>query len=173
MKRQRRNAEGATFDMTPMIDCVFQLLIFFIVCTQITQQENVQLRLPDALAANEDPKGKGAGKTFTIHIAALDQNPASIETIPEAWGWFCYGEPVAKSAQEMTGILQQEAKAQDPGNDNKPGWDAANNRSENMVLIRMDARAPAGEFGKLIELMAREARIYKIKVAVLQDIKVD
>lgn len=37
--RRRRNIDEATFDLTPMIDCVFQLLIFFIVCTQFAQPE--------------------------------------------------------------------------------------------------------------------------------------
>lgn len=170
-KKSEDRSGGATVDLTPMIDVVFQLVIFFIVCTQITTQENVSLRLPDALSANpEDPK---AGKLFTVHIAAANQGAANAQDIPEQWGWFCYGEPNPKSLQEITGILQAESKASDPNNKDKPGWDAANNRSENLIIVRVDARAPAGEFGKLIELMAREARIYKIKVAVLQDIKVD
>ncbi|MCC6575416.1 MAG: biopolymer transporter ExbD [Planctomycetes bacterium] len=40
MKRKKRDAGGdASFDLTPMIDCVFQLLIFFIVCTRFKMDE--------------------------------------------------------------------------------------------------------------------------------------
>lgn len=171
-RREKKDRSGtAGVDLTPMIDVVFQLVIFFIVCTQITTQENVSLRLPDALSANEEEKD--AGKLFTVHVASVNQNPTKEEDVPENWGWFCYGEATPKSPQEMEGILQAEAKASDPNNKDKPGWDAANDRSENLVIVRVDARAPAGEFGKLIELMATKARIYRIKVAVLQDIKVD
>ena len=37
--RRRRDSNLPSFDMTPMIDCVFQLLIFFIVCTRFKQVE--------------------------------------------------------------------------------------------------------------------------------------
>lgn len=37
--RRRREQNLPSFDMTPMIDCVFQLLIFFIVCTRFKQTE--------------------------------------------------------------------------------------------------------------------------------------
>lgn len=37
--RRRRQDNLPSFDMTPMIDCVFQLLIFFIVCTRFKQFE--------------------------------------------------------------------------------------------------------------------------------------
>ncbi len=39
MRRKRRTRDEATFDLTPMIDCVFQLLIFFIVCTKFGEKE--------------------------------------------------------------------------------------------------------------------------------------
>lgn len=40
-RRRRRSENHPTFDMTPMIDCVFQLLIFFIVCTHFKPEEFV------------------------------------------------------------------------------------------------------------------------------------
>ncbi|KAA0216587.1 hypothetical protein EDM80_04030 [bacterium] len=41
VRRRRRSESHPTFDMTPMIDCVFQLLIFFIVCTHFRPEELV------------------------------------------------------------------------------------------------------------------------------------
>ncbi|GIK53699.1 MAG: biopolymer transporter ExbD [Planctomycetaceae bacterium] len=163
LNRKKNENPPIGFDMTPMIDCVFQLLIFFIVCTQITQQENVQLRLPDALSAVAEEKA--APKLFTIHVAPVNQG--SYEALPKDFGWFCYGAPTPKSPDEMKAILNQEARRVDTTR-KLPGWSEADNRSENLIAVRVDARAPAGEFAKLIELMV-EVRMYKIKVYVLKD----
>jgi len=165
MALNRKKTENAPigFDMTPMIDCVFQLLIFFIVCTQITQQENVSLRLPDAISASEDEKQ--APKLFTIHIAPANQG--AYEDLPKEFGWFCYGHPAPKTPDEMKSILGQEARRVDATR-KLEGWSEANNRSENLISVRVDARCPAGHFAQLIELMV-EVRMYKIKVYVLKD----
>jgi biopolymer transport protein ExbD len=165
-RKPREVSEGAEVDLTPMIDVTFQLIIFFMVVTQITSQDNVSLRLPDAVAANEeDPNAK---KIFTVHIAPVNQGAS--EDLPEDFGWFCYGEPNARTPDEMKGILEAEASRVDPAIE-YPGRDAEG-ISENMILVRCDARCPAGEFGKLIELMV-EARMYKIKIAIMKDQKVE
>ena len=47
MKRRKREVAGCAIDMTPMIDVVFQLIIFFIVCMSITKQINEDILLAD------------------------------------------------------------------------------------------------------------------------------
>lgn len=56
MKTPRRSTgRGVGFDMTPMIDIVFQLIIFFLVSSHLAKQE-AQLKLPLPLAASgEEP----------------------------------------------------------------------------------------------------------------------
>lgn len=165
MPRRKRTSEGdgtGAIDLTPMIDCVFQLIIFFMVVTQITTQENVNLRLPDAISANKEPQN--AKKIFTVHIASADQS--SKDAIPKNWGWFCFGEPRPKSPDEMRPILDKMAALVDAGKD-YTGRNAQG-ISENMIYVRCDARCPAGEFAKLIELLV-EVKMYKIKVAVMKD----
>jgi biopolymer transport protein ExbD len=166
MALKRKVSNSVDIDLTPMIDVVFQLLIFFIVVTQLTSSENVNLRLPDALAANEeDPQ---AQKLFTVHIAPVNQ--ASYENLPDEFGWFCYGEMRPRTLDEMKGILQREAALVDP--DRKLTGIGPDGISENMIVVRCDARAPAGEFGKLIELMVG-AMMYKIKIGILKDKKLE
>lgn len=165
-RKARAVAEGAEVDLTPMIDVTFQLIIFFMVVTQITTQENVNLRLPDALAANEEDPG--AKKQFTVHIAPINQT--GDEALPEEFGWFCYGEPTPRGVDEMRGILEEVANRVDPEID-YPGR-GPDGISENMVVVRCDARCPAGEFGRLIEMMAG-LMMYKIKIAILKDQKVE
>ncbi|MCI0342171.1 MAG: biopolymer transporter ExbD [Planctomycetales bacterium] len=61
MARPRRVDEGELrMEMTPMIDCVFQLLIFFMICTEIAQSELEMLVLPRASeAVPDDPPERG------------------------------------------------------------------------------------------------------------------
>ena len=162
MPQKRKEEDSVNIDLTPMIDVVFQLLIFFIVVTQISSNENVALRLPDALTANkEDP---GAKKMFTVHIAPVNQTGDA--DMPEDFGWFCYGELRPRTIDEMKAILEVEAAIVDPARDLKGiGPDGI---SENQILVRCDARAPAGEFGKLIELMVG-AMMYRIKIGIMKD----
>jgi biopolymer transport protein ExbD len=164
-RKQREGPAGAEIDMTPMIDVTFQLIIFFMVVTQITSQENVNLRLPDALAANEAPPEEQ--KIFTVHIAPLDQK--SDTDLPDKYGWFCHGEMTPRTIDEMRGILAKEAALVDPSR--KMTGFGPDGISENMVLVRCDARAPAENFGKLIELMV-EVKMYRIKIAILKDQKI-
>lgn len=61
MGRDRRtNASGCTIDMTPMIDVVFQLIIFFIVSIKMEQTINEDIRLAKAehgpMIEEEDPR---------------------------------------------------------------------------------------------------------------------
>jgi biopolymer transport protein ExbD len=46
--------EAMEMDMTPMIDVVFLLIIFFMIITDLTQQDLEDLQLPAAMAAIED-----------------------------------------------------------------------------------------------------------------------
>jgi len=50
--RSQRDAAGPTIEMTPMIDMVFLLLIFFLVATTFQEEEReMQIALPEAAAA--------------------------------------------------------------------------------------------------------------------------
>jgi biopolymer transport protein ExbD len=54
-KKKRVDAtESGELDMTPMIDIVFNLLVFFMVITDLTQKDLVELTLPIAYMAQED-----------------------------------------------------------------------------------------------------------------------
>lgn len=57
MARKRKKAPAAELDinLTPMIDVVFNLIIFFMVITDMTQKDLEYLVLPKASEAQEDP----------------------------------------------------------------------------------------------------------------------
>ncbi|MEH6344742.1 MAG: biopolymer transporter ExbD [Bermanella sp.] len=50
-------AEDSTIDMTPMLDIVFIMLIFFIVTTSFVKESGVSVSRPSASTASEDKKG--------------------------------------------------------------------------------------------------------------------
>jgi len=46
MRFKRRLRNRVSIDMTPMIDCVFLLLIFFMITSSIIRDQGIQVRLP-------------------------------------------------------------------------------------------------------------------------------
>jgi len=70
---QRSKASGAgavSFNMTPMIDIVFNLIIFFILTSQFTQLEIEQVNLPVSMAAK--PKDVGEYRNVVINLVDPD-----------------------------------------------------------------------------------------------------
>lgn len=56
MARKRKGWEERSIDMTPMIDCVFQLLIFFMVTTVFAVQSGLKVDLPQAATSDAPPE---------------------------------------------------------------------------------------------------------------------
>lgn len=80
LSRKHRN-HGIGFDITPMIDVVFQLIIFFMTCSQITavDQTPVDLpRLPGATDAGQRDLAISVRKNGTL---LLQGNPVTIPDI--------------------------------------------------------------------------------------------
>ena len=62
MKLKKQEEPEASVDMTPMIDCVFLLLIFFMVCatmSKVDQTPEVVLPIAPKAAIPEDLRGRG------------------------------------------------------------------------------------------------------------------
>lgn len=56
MARRKKSWEERGIDMTPMIDCVFQLLIFFMVTTVFAVQSGLKVDLPQAATSDAPPE---------------------------------------------------------------------------------------------------------------------
>ena len=56
-RRSRRNNEENALDLTPMMDIVFIMLIFFIVTTSFVKETGVEVNRPNAETAERDEKG--------------------------------------------------------------------------------------------------------------------
>ena len=56
-RRNRRKLEEQGLDLTPMMDIVFIMLIFFIVTTSFVKETGVDVNRPNAETAERDEKG--------------------------------------------------------------------------------------------------------------------
>ncbi|MEK9944041.1 MAG: biopolymer transporter ExbD [Gammaproteobacteria bacterium] len=57
MRRRRNKREESTLDLTPMLDIVFIMLIFFIVTTSFIKESGIEVNRPNAETAERDQKG--------------------------------------------------------------------------------------------------------------------
>ena len=76
MKFQRKQRVESGIDVTPLIDVVFLMLIFFMVSTTFTREAHLQLTLPEADATPSVDEGErleiivsATGTLSLIHIS--------------------------------------------------------------------------------------------------------
>lgn len=69
MRRRRHEAEEAIINITPMLDIVFILLIFFIVTTSFVKEFAVDMSRP----SNEPPKTEKLSEVIFVRIDATGQ----------------------------------------------------------------------------------------------------
>ena len=72
IRRRKRAPEDSTIDITPMLDIVFIMLIFFIVTTTFIKETGVEVNRPNASTAVADERGN-------ILIAITENNEIYID----------------------------------------------------------------------------------------------
>ena len=101
MQVPRYQASGKLgFNMTPMIDVVFLLIIFFLVSSHLSRQENqIELRLPIAASADEDPNQQSPRLTINVTAAGkytLAGRPIEPQRLPQQ-----FAEVVAQEGEDL------------------------------------------------------------------------
>lgn len=96
-KQKRLEEKDATVDMTPMLDNIFILLIFFIVTTSFVKDDGFLVEKVEENRA----QAQGKIKTITIHIDANDtiffnNKPVDIERLPARIEYFIANNQVEK-----------------------------------------------------------------------------
>ena len=56
-RKNRRQQDESGLDLTPMMDIVFIMLIFFIVTTSFVKETGIEVNMPNADTAERDEKG--------------------------------------------------------------------------------------------------------------------
>ncbi len=88
-RRQRRDELG--INLTPLIDVVFLLLIFFMVSTSFTTQTQLSVSLPEA-------KGEPGSESSVLEL-----------TIDSAGNFALNGSPISSSSKAIRRALREEA----------------------------------------------------------------
>ena len=89
MKLKKQEEPEASVDMTPMIDCVFLLLIFFMVCatmSKVDQTPEVVLPIAPKAAIPDDLRGRGV-----VNIVPLG-TPVGGGATSESTPFIIYGQ---------------------------------------------------------------------------------
>ncbi len=130
MKFQRKKKEKLELSMTPMIDVVFLLLIFFMVTTTFNRQTEVKVTLPEAVGAE------------------AEQNPRVVTlTIDEQGAYFLKDEnnnPHELVAQTRESLKQEIAKLAEHSKDVPFVINADDNTPTKAVITALDAAGQAG-----------------------------
>lgn len=139
MKFKRQRSQEVGMDLTPLIDVVFLLLIFFMVSTTFTRESHLQVELPEA-------SGKPAS------TAEVDQ----IDVVISADGQYLLNEkPLVNNRRET---LERGIKELANTNKSLPFIITADARTPHEYVVRaMDAAGRLG-FAKLSITTEREAQ---------------
>lgn len=134
--------EEAKLDMTPMIDCVFQLLIFFMIVTDLTKQQTPDLVLPTV------PNAVVEKPPRDLLILNVVPRPSDRDKCDIFLATRKLTEP------ELEGILKEEAKLSE----------TREQLSDQEVLIRGDENARYGEVQLIMwHCQMTNPPIYKVK----------
>ena len=143
-------------DMTPMIDVVFQLIIFFILITDMTQSDLEELRLPVAENAVQDkpdpkvvrpvinilPEGSMVNKRRTIY------------------------EPEKDDLTDVESFLVDQARLMPKEFDEELGVELP----KNPLLIRADKNSEFKYVQRVMEVCGKKGiRIWKLQLAVAEE----
>ncbi len=135
----RQRKLGLSFDITPLIDIVFQLVIFFLAATYIVRSDaNEKVTLPKAKMAQDHPSA--APRRFVITI-----------TVERAWLLGIQRTERAAIEQQLLAAAQTPEQA-----------------AEIEVRLRADARVPYSEIEPLM-LTCAKLGIRKLGFAVIHE----
>lgn len=142
-KKTEVNAD-AEMDMTPIIDVVFNLVIFFMLTANMAQTQVAKLELP---AANEADTTSEADPTRLI-VNVLKSGVVEIA-----------GQNMSDNEGELRKLLKAEAdQKRDPAN---PKF------SEKALLVRVDSNCKYDDVQRFMQLCT-EFGIYKLEFAALK-----
>jgi len=163
----RKKGSGAsagelTFDMTPMIDVVFQLIIFFMVVLSFKKEE-VEAGLVLPVADEAKPQQKEQEELFVVNVLS-DKNRIRTGTDP-ATGLPTFKFPPyvlrgqAKTADDLKELMEKKAEMSKARTGAKVVEDAA-------VIIRGDRDTSWGQMFNAM-MMCTEVGFYKVYLKTL------
>lgn len=155
-KKQKKMPEGVDMDMTPMIDIVFLLIVFFMVVTELTVQQAVVV-LPVASESRVEEPQPGSRILF-VNVSFGKDGKEILQLMN--------GSPL--TPERLLLELKAEAEAYGIWEDNPFNPDPEKKLSGLEVTIRCDQGAKAGVIHKIFAA-CKDAAIYKVRCAAIGD----
>ena len=153
-KKAKKVPEGVEMDMTPMIDIVFLLIVFFMVVTELAVQQAVVI-LPVASESKVEEPQPGS-RILVVNVSfGIDGN----EILQ-----LMNGPPLTPKGLEIA--LKEEAAAYGKFEDNPSN--PTQKLSTLQVTIRCDQGAKSGNIHKIFAA-CQAARIYQVSCASIND----
>jgi biopolymer transport protein ExbD len=148
--------DKAQMNMTPMIDIVFNLLIFFMLCVDLKQKDLADLTLPVAHMAEQD-KADDADERVILNLDKSGQilwkgKTVNLDELGTVLGNYRDRYEIKMKAKGKSGL------------EDLPGGGKA---SKLYVLLRADKDAPWQHVQWLMTIMA-EQKLYKLQFATKQ-----
>jgi biopolymer transport protein ExbD len=141
---------AAEFDMTPMIDVTFQLIVFFLVANDLSRKEVTDLALPQAIHGVEDLATEDIRVILNINKPADPANPPRLPEITVRGEKF--------DLAQLARLLQSRADIKREGGAGSP--------SAIYALIRADKTAPWQHVQYVMQVCADpKIAIYKLQFA--------
>jgi len=142
--------KASEFDMTPMIDVTFQLIVFFLVANDLSKKEIVDLLLPQAVHGVED---KATEDIRVILNIMKPKDPANMPKLPTV---FVRGKEL--SIKELSRELQTKADLKREGGPGSP--------SAVFALLRADKDTPWQHVQYVMQVCADpKIALYKLQFA--------
>lgn len=155
MKRRPRykataDNRAAEFDMTPMIDVTFQLIVFFLVANDLSRKEIVDLLLPQAVHGVEDKATEDIRVILNIMKPKDPANPQKLPTVTVR------GKEL--TMKELSRELQTKADLKREGGPGSP--------SAIYALLRADRETPWQHVQYVMQVCADpKIALYKLQFA--------
>ncbi|MCG8528562.1 MAG: biopolymer transporter ExbD [Opitutales bacterium] len=103
-RRLASNEEAVRIDLSPMIDCVFILLIFFIVTTVFVEETGIEVNRPDGGGATSSQDQEiieiKINKQGTVKFRGRDIGPQGVRGLIKQWRVNQPDVPVMINAEE-------------------------------------------------------------------------
>jgi len=149
-------------DMTPMIDIVFQLIIFFMLITDMTQEELEQLYLPPAVTASPDEPDPKEIRPV-INILSDGKILVKRELLYDPQN----DDEYAQLKEFLAGMAKRMPR--EPLDETKPGGPTV---PANALLIRADQSTEFKHIQKVMEICGiQDIQIWKVQLAAAEGVK--
>ncbi len=153
-KRAKKIQEGVEMDMTPMIDIVFLLIVFFMVVTELAVQQAVVI-LPVASEAKVEEPQPGS-RILVVNVSFGKDGKEILQLMN--------GAPLTPKQLEVELKAEAEAYGKFEDNPNNPTMKL----STLQVTIRCDQGAESGNIHKIFAA-CQAARIYQVSCSAINE----